>query len=306
MSTITTINASDLITNSRSVINTNFSNLNTDKIETSYLDTDTALAANSDTKIATQKAVKTYIDTSGGANASTTVRGIVEEATQAEVTAKTATGGTGARLFINPSSTLVLPPTIQVFTVTGTWTKPSGLTAAIIELVGGGGAGGGSGSNSKGGGGGGGGGYSRKRVVAASLGATETVTIGAGGTVGASGSNSGNAGGTTSFGSHCQATGGNGGLGNGIQGSSTGGVGSSGDINIQGDGGEQDWDSTVSNGSKGGSSHLGGGAASISNNDQNGNVGGNYGGGGGGGYRSSSNVTGGAGAPGVIIVTEFY
>lgn len=103
MSTITTINASDLITNSRAVINTNFSNLNTDKIETSYLDTDTTLAANSDTKIATQKAVKAYVDTGGNVNASETTRGIVEEATDAEVTAGTATGATGAKLFITPA-----------------------------------------------------------------------------------------------------------------------------------------------------------------------------------------------------------
>jgi len=65
MSTITTINASDQITNSRSVINTNFSNLNTDKIETSVIDTDTTLAANSDSKIPSQKAVKAYIDAAG-------------------------------------------------------------------------------------------------------------------------------------------------------------------------------------------------------------------------------------------------
>lgn len=38
------------------------------------------------------------------ANSSTTVKGIVEEATQAEITAATASGGTGARLFINPST----------------------------------------------------------------------------------------------------------------------------------------------------------------------------------------------------------
>lgn len=62
MSTITTINATDKVWDSRAVINTNFSNLNTDKIETSYLDTDWTLAANSDSKIATQKAVKTYVD----------------------------------------------------------------------------------------------------------------------------------------------------------------------------------------------------------------------------------------------------
>lgn len=106
MSTITTINATDLITDSRAVINTNFSNLNTDKIETSYLDTDTTLAANSDVKIATQKAVKAYVDAGGNVNASTTARGIVEEAIQAELTAGTTTGGTGARLFINPTHTV--------------------------------------------------------------------------------------------------------------------------------------------------------------------------------------------------------
>lgn len=62
MSSITTINSGDLISGSRTDINTNFSNLNTDKIETSYLDTDTTLAANSDVKIATQKATKAYVD----------------------------------------------------------------------------------------------------------------------------------------------------------------------------------------------------------------------------------------------------
>lgn len=105
MATITSLAGSDGITsaNSMAKINTNFTNLNSDKIETSYIDTDTTLAANSDVKIPSQKAVKTYIDTSGGANASTTVRGIVEEATSAEVTAGTTTGATGARLFLNPT-----------------------------------------------------------------------------------------------------------------------------------------------------------------------------------------------------------
>lgn len=104
MSTITTIAGGDGISPSRTVINTNFSNLNTDKIETSVLDVDTTLAANSDLKVATQKAVKAYVDAGGNVNASTTARGIVEEATQAEVMARTATGGTGARLFVNPST----------------------------------------------------------------------------------------------------------------------------------------------------------------------------------------------------------
>jgi hypothetical protein len=104
MSNITVIDGEDSISTSRTVINTNFGNLNADKMETSVLDTDTALTANSDAKVATQKAVKAYVDAGGNVNASTTNKGIVEEATQAEVDAGTAVGGTGARLFVNPST----------------------------------------------------------------------------------------------------------------------------------------------------------------------------------------------------------
>ena len=71
MATITTINAGDGISPSRTVINTNFSNLNADKIETSVLDTDTTLAANSDAKIATQKAIKAYVDALAGLSTKT-------------------------------------------------------------------------------------------------------------------------------------------------------------------------------------------------------------------------------------------
>ena len=66
MATINTILGSDTITSSRTVINQNFTNLNTDKIETSVLDTDTALTNNSDLKVATQRAVKAYVDATGG------------------------------------------------------------------------------------------------------------------------------------------------------------------------------------------------------------------------------------------------
>jgi len=100
---ITTIQGTDLITNSRTDINNNFASLNTNKIETDYLDTDTTLAANSDSKIATQKAVKAYVDAGGNQNASETTRGIVQEATDAQTTAGTATGSTGAKLFVTPA-----------------------------------------------------------------------------------------------------------------------------------------------------------------------------------------------------------
>lgn len=92
MATIQTIQGTDVIANSRADINTNFANLNSDKIETSVLDTDTTLAANSDSKIATQKAVKAYVDAGGNPNASTTQRGIVQEATAAQVLSGAATG----------------------------------------------------------------------------------------------------------------------------------------------------------------------------------------------------------------------
>jgi len=66
MSTITTLTAADNGAVSRTVINDNVTNLNTDKIETSVLDTDVNLAADSNSKVATQKAVKTYVDSSAG------------------------------------------------------------------------------------------------------------------------------------------------------------------------------------------------------------------------------------------------
>ncbi len=62
MATITTINSGDSITGSRAVLNNNFAALNTDKLETSVVDVDTTLAANSDAKVPSQKAIKAYVD----------------------------------------------------------------------------------------------------------------------------------------------------------------------------------------------------------------------------------------------------
>ncbi len=71
---------------------------------------------------------------------------------------------------------------VQIFTTSGTWTKPTGALAVFVYLFGGGGAGGGSNGGNQGGGGGGGGGSARKVFGANALGATEAITIGAGGT----------------------------------------------------------------------------------------------------------------------------
>lgn len=67
--TIKTINSADLISESRVDINDNFIALNSGKIEASTIDIDGTLASDSDTKIPSQKAVKTYADTKTTLNA---------------------------------------------------------------------------------------------------------------------------------------------------------------------------------------------------------------------------------------------
>lgn len=211
--------------------------------------------------------------------------------------------------------------TTQTFTAGGTWTKPAGLVRAKITVIGGGGAGGGAAITSVGGGsvgsGAGGGGCSVRTVVAASLGATETVTIGAGGT-GVAGA-AGNTGGTSSFGTWASATGGNGGTTqadtanvNGVAGAA-GGAGSSGDYNFNGGSGGMGL--TISTTSvviagEGGDSFFGGGAAGVKTGGTNvGTAGSNYGGGGSGAANAASQgaaKAGGAGSGGIVIVEEFY
>lgn len=115
----------------------------------------------------------------------------------------------------------------QVFTSSGTWTKPSTGTWITIICIGGGGGGGGGAYNTVtaaavyGGGGGGGGAYARLDTLLSAMGSSETVTRGAGGPGGASRTSAGNgnagtAGGDSTFGSHLTAKGG--GAGNGATG----------------------------------------------------------------------------------------
>ena len=221
-----------------------------------------------------------------------------------------------------PASILTKGPTIQTFTSSGTYTPPDGLVKAIVELVGGGGAGGGaeasSASQVSGGSGGGGGGYASEVLTAATIGSSQTVTIGAGGTA-SSGANGG-AGGTTSFGALLSATGGSGGEVMPATGGTTardggdGGVGSGGNVNVDGNAGLPAWCSFgegLSFPGNGGSSHLGGGAAATTRTGSAGagSNGGNYGGGGSGAGSGTNNNTaraGGAGAAGILLVTEYY
>ncbi len=211
---------------------------------------------------------------------------------------------------------------VRTYTSSDTWTKPSGLNFVIVEVQGGGGAAGGTaatnGSQWCAGDGGGAGAYARKKVLTASLGSTETVTVGAAG-VGVSGTSGGN-GGNSSFGSHCTANGGTGGSTSGAASTAAGGYGSggagsstaTGDLTVIGGDGGGYVGNPVSNfnvcyGGAGGASYFGGGGRSGVANSS-GNAGRAYGSGGGAGGRATSQSasTGASGAAGIVIVYEYY
>jgi len=126
---------------------------------------------------------------------------------------------------------------------TQTWTKPSGIKSVHVKLVGGGA------SNCNGGEGPGAGGYSERFIDVTNI-SSVTVTV-----AGAPAANT--VGQTTSFGTHCSATGGakastagNGGIG---------GIGTGGHFNLRGGAGECDYTGTSNNSSQGASSYFGGG-----------------------------------------------
>jgi hypothetical protein len=226
-------------------------------------------------------------------------------------------------------------PYIQVFTSSGTWTRPAGVNMVWVTICGGGGGGGGASSSGNGGGGGGGAQcfYRYPVVVSGNV----SVTVGSGGAGGAV-DNSGGNGGNSSFGSLI-ATGGNGGQPNGVGGSSGGGLppggaaagtspapnppdslgngigcaggsgggggsGSSGGVSARGG-----HSGTYAGGAGGIYLDGGGGGASMLGKGGNGGYasagqnGSGYGSGGGGGSRRSGTAYGGGnGSPGVVIV----
>lgn len=214
-------------------------------------------------------------------------------------------------------------PVVQVYGAGTTWVPPAGLLYAIVECQGGGGAGGGApltaAGQSSGGGGGAGGGYARKLILASALSGNYTVVVGAGGT-GVSGA-SGNTGGLSSFAGAGIVTiqGNGGGPGTASAAAATlgehpaggvGGTASGGDLNVKGSAGAggQRITATLVHTGAGGSSQLGGGARGQTAATAAGEAGGAYGGGGGGASAGAAAAaqTGGAGADGVVTVTEYY
>lgn len=220
----------------------------------------------------------------------------------------------------------------QIFTSGGTYTPTAGATAIYIELVGGGGGSGGvSGGASEAAASGGGGGGQYVDLFLASISGTYTVTVGAGGAAGTNSPGNGGTGGNSQLAGSgigsLIASGGSGSLGAGPQfipgvrqGALGGQTSTDGDTQTAGGAGQAGWHSqfsTVTAGSGGnggtgaghfgGSGGLGGQAQAIGGGTySSGTIGKNYGGGGGGSLALDNfNGVGLAGAPGIVVITEF-
>lgn len=211
---------------------------------------------------------------------------------------------------------------IQAFEASGTYTPNARMRQCLVFSTGAGGGGGGTdstdGSSTAGAGGGGAGGTCLELFTAATIGASQTVTIGAAGTAGANTGGTGGTGGDTTFGALHTASGGVGGVGatggddsfggdGGAGGAATGGL-----VNIPGGGGASGngIGSLAATGGVGGASFWGGGGRGTqgrTGQSENGVAGSAYGSGGSGACNvdNSSGNTGGAGAAGFCLVIEF-
>ena len=185
---------------------------------------------------------------------------------------------------------------VQTFTSSGTWTRPSGITKVIMKVQGGGGGGSRGTQNS----GGAGGGYCEKFLDVSSI-STSTITVGAAG-VATSVSGSGGDGGASSWADGTNTI--TGGGGDGGDASATyaiayGGTATGGDVNIVGQSAMQTpaWNSP-------GDSILGFGGLYPPNGVATGAQDAVGYGGGGSAWSGYSQATG-AGSQGIVIVWEY-
>ena len=199
---------------------------------------------------------------------------------------------------------------IQVFTSSGTWNIPSGITKCKVTVLGGGGAGSGGGTNYYGYGGSAGGAAIKIYDLVNS---TASVVVGSGGIRSASQNGAGGAGGFSSFTNNSVTITGTGGGGGPIPSnssvySSNGGTGSGGDINIEGGWGSANGGTGYSGnyiyGGMGGSSIFGAGSASRIGSSSLDRQNANYGGGGGGGPQNGASGYhyAGNGGNGIVII----
>lgn len=195
----------------------------------------------------------------------------------------------------------------QMFTSSGTFTAPTGVTKVYLTLLGGGGGGGGTGGVSTNGGGGGAGGYQTINYPYTVVpGNAYSVVIGGGGTGGASTGTNGATGTNSSFDSTVIALGGTGGGGTTGAGAGSGGTNVSnlngltstaGGINFGNGNGTA---GNAAYGGGGGGTLVGAGAAGPTSLNPGNSASANTGGGGSGGYQGGEN--GGNGGSGICIV----
>jgi hypothetical protein len=188
----------------------------------------------------------------------------------------------------------------QIFTAPGTWTKPAELKAIKVTVVGGGGNGGAAPATPKSqtrfGGGGAAGGTAIRWISAPTIPGPVAVTRGA-------------AGGTSSFGAFASATGGSTGTANISTARVAGGTATApGGAEIRGNDSPGVRIFGTADGSGEGAPTTVGTGGRVRTTTGTGNAGGGFGSGGGGGAKIEAAPVrpGGAGAPGVVIVEEFY
>ena len=214
---------------------------------------------------------------------------------QGRITA--ASNGSAGASYIGPRG--------QVFTASGTFTIPTGITAVRVTVIGGGGTGGtaasGGTSTPSASGGGGGGGTAISYLTGLTPGATIAVTVGA------AASASSIASGTQAITTVTASGGANGALAsNGASSGGAGGAASGGTLNISGgDGGAGAAQAAttfpVRAGIGGGTTLAPATSIATATSTSNGSAGRGYGGGGSGAVSNSGTTTGGAGAAGVVI-----
>lgn len=252
----------------------------------------------------------------GGTGQTTYTNGqlLIGNTTGNTLTKATLTAGTGVTI-TNGAGSITIDATaggdyvMNAYVSPATWTKPAGLKAVKVTVIGAGGNGGPSspGPAQSMGAGGGSGGTAVEYIPAPSIPGPVAVTAGPG---------------TNSFGSFCSATAGTNGATATASGTTTqtalggvGGTGTGGTININGNSGDN---AMVFNPGTGNFYVAGGGAPTplgvgsgmylrTSSATVAGPPGTGYGAGGGGSYKvGTTGASGGTGAPGVVIVEEFY